>query len=52
MFDEILACLDGSQLAQEILPLAHGITAVTSTTLTLIRVVADAEELAEEESER
>jgi len=51
MFDEILACLDGSQLAQEILPLAHGITAVTSTTLTLIRVVADAEELAAEECE-
>jgi hypothetical protein len=50
MFDEILACLDGSQLAQEILPLAHGITAVTSTTLTLIRVVADAAELAAEES--
>lgn len=51
MFDEILACLDGSRLAQEILPLAHGITAVTSTTLTLIRVVADADELAAEECE-
>jgi len=51
MFDEILACLDGSQLAQEILPLAQGITATTSTTLTLIRVVGDADELAAEESE-
>jgi len=51
MFDEILACLDGSPLAQEILPLAQGITAATSTSLTLIRVVADADELAAEESE-
>jgi nucleotide-binding universal stress UspA family protein len=51
MFDEVLACLDGSQLAQEILPLAHGITAATSATLTLIRVVADADELAAEESD-
>ena len=51
MFDEILACLDGSSLAQEILPLAQGITAATRTTLTLIRVVADADELVAEESE-
>ena len=51
MFDEILACLDGSSLAQEILPLAQGIAAATSATLTLIRVVADADELAAEESE-
>jgi len=51
MFDEIIACLDGSSLAQEILPLAHGITAAAGTTLTLIRVVADADELAAEESE-
>ena len=51
MFDEVLACLDGSQLAQEILPLAHGITTATSATLTLIRVVADADELAAEETE-
>src|SRR3989304_23797 len=27
MFDEILACLDGSPLAQKILPLPHGRTA-------------------------
>ncbi len=51
MFDEILACLDGSPLAQEILPLAQGITAATSTSLTLIRVVADADQVAAEESE-
>ena len=51
MFDEILACLDGSQLAQEILPFARGITAAASATLTLIRVVADADELAAEESD-
>ena len=51
MFDEILACLDGSQLAQQILPLAHGITAAASATLTLLRVVADADELAAEESD-
>jgi nucleotide-binding universal stress UspA family protein len=51
MFDEVFACLDGSQLAQEILPLAHGITAAASATLSLIRVVADADELAAEESD-
>ncbi len=51
MFDEVLACLDGSQLAQEILPVAHGITAAASATLTLIRVVVDADELAAEESD-
>lgn len=51
MFDEILACLDGSRLAQKILPVAHGIAAATSATLVLIRVVADADELAAEESE-
>jgi nucleotide-binding universal stress UspA family protein len=51
MFDEVLACLDGSPLAQEVLPLAHGITVATSATLTIIRVVADADELAAEESE-
>ena len=27
MFDEILACLDGSSLAEKILPLARGIAA-------------------------
>ncbi len=51
MFDEILACLDGSPLAQEILPLAHGIATAASASLTLIRVVADTDELAAEECE-
>jgi nucleotide-binding universal stress UspA family protein len=51
MFDEILACLDGSSVAEEILPLAHGIAGASRTAMRLLRVVADAEELAAEENE-
>lgn len=51
MFDQILACLDGSPLAQKILPLAGGMTAAVGGALTLVRVVADADELSAEESE-
>jgi nucleotide-binding universal stress UspA family protein len=42
MFDEILACLDGSSLAEKILPLARGITLAKGGKLTLLRVVGDA----------
>jgi len=49
MFDEILACVDGSSLAEKILPLARGITAPGGGRLTLLRVVRDTAELAAEE---
>lgn len=49
MFDEILACLDGSSLAEKILPLARGIAAAKGGKLTLLRVVGDVAELATEE---
>lgn len=50
MFDEVIACLDGSSLAETILPLARGLTVTTGGTLTLLRVVADAAELSAEEN--
>ena len=50
MFDEVIACLDGSSLAETILPLARGLTATKGGTLTLLRVVADAAELSAEEN--
>lgn len=49
MFDEILACLDGSALAEKILPLARYLSGVKGGTLTLLRVVSDDAELAAEE---
>lgn len=50
MFKEILACLDGSSLAEKILPLARAMTAPTGGKLTFFRVVSDQAELAAEES--
>jgi nucleotide-binding universal stress UspA family protein len=49
MFDDIIACLDGSSLAEKILPLARGITAATGGRLTLLRIVQDTDEFAAEE---
>jgi nucleotide-binding universal stress UspA family protein len=49
MYDEIMACLDGSPLAEKILPLARGLTASTGGRLTLLRVVEHMDELAGEE---
>lgn len=49
MFDEIIACLDGSSLAESILPLARGLVAPREGRLTLLRVVQDSDELATEE---
>ena len=49
MFDEILVCLDGSSLAEKILPLARGIAAAKGGKLTLLRVVADLTQLTSEE---
>jgi nucleotide-binding universal stress UspA family protein len=50
MFDEIIVCLDGSPLAEKILPLAQGIASAKSSTVILLRVVGDSEELSAEES--
>lgn len=49
MFEEIVACLDGSPLAEKILPLARGLTAPRGGQLTLLRIVQDTAELAAEE---
>lgn len=50
MFDEIIVCLDGSSLAETILPLARAVTKPSRGKLTLLRVVGDQAELAAEES--
>jgi nucleotide-binding universal stress UspA family protein len=49
MFDEVIVCLDGSSLAEKILPLARGIATAKGGKLTLLRVVEDVGELAAEE---
>ncbi len=50
MFDEILACLDGSPLAETILPLARGLADAARARLTLVRVAVDSQEVATGES--
>jgi nucleotide-binding universal stress UspA family protein len=49
MFSEIIACLDGSSLAEKILPLAHAMSAPKGKRVTLLRVVQDTAELETEE---
>jgi len=49
MLDEIIACLDGSPLAETILPLARGLAETGEKNLALLRVVENVEELASEE---
>ncbi len=44
MFDQILACLDGSPLAETILPLARGLASAAKARLTLIRALIDGDE--------
>ena len=46
MFNEIFVCLDGSPLSEKILPLAHGMATQVGARVTLLNVVAGAEELA------
>ena len=41
MFDEVIVCLDGSSLAEKIIPLARGIAAAKDGRLSLLRVVED-----------
>ena len=50
MFDQIIVCLDGSPLAEKILPLAQGITSAKGSTVILLRVVGDSEGLSAAES--
>ena len=50
MFDEILVCLDGSAIAEKILPLAQEIASRKGAKVILLRVVADSKELLTEES--
>lgn len=49
MFEEVIVCLDGSSLAEAILPLARAVSAKAGGKLTLLRVVGDAAELVAEE---
>jgi nucleotide-binding universal stress UspA family protein len=50
MFDQIFVCLDGSPLAERILPLAQGIASAKGSRVVLLRVVRDSEELSAKES--
>jgi nucleotide-binding universal stress UspA family protein len=49
MHNEVIACLDGSTRSETILPLARAIAKPMHAALTLLRVAADADELAAEE---
>jgi nucleotide-binding universal stress UspA family protein len=50
MFDEILVCLDGSPVAENILPLAQQIALAKKARVILLRVVGDSNELSVEEN--
>jgi nucleotide-binding universal stress UspA family protein len=50
MIEEVVACLDGSPFAEQILPLAHCVAAGKSVPLTIVRVVAEPEEFSAEEA--
>jgi nucleotide-binding universal stress UspA family protein len=50
MLAEILVCLDGSPLAERILPLAQRIACAKGATVILLRVLGNSEELSAEES--
>lgn len=50
MINEILVCLDGSSLAEKILPLAQGITSSEGAVLTVLRVVTDSDQMSRAES--
>lgn len=49
MFDELVVCLDGSSLAEKIIPLARGLTQVAEGKLIFLRVVQDPAEISTEE---
>lgn len=50
MFDEILACLDGSPLAETILPLARSLASAARARLTLVRTIVESDQIAADES--
>ena len=50
MINEILVCLDGSSLAEKVLPLARGIAYATGAILTGVKVVRDSDQIARAES--
>jgi nucleotide-binding universal stress UspA family protein len=50
MINEILVCLDGSALAEKIVPLARGIAYATGAILTGVKVVRDSDQLSRAES--
>ena len=50
MFDQVIVCLDGSSLAEQIIPLARGLTRATAGKLIFFRVVEDPAEMSAEES--
>src|SRR5262245_44012577 len=50
MFDQIFVCLDGSPLAEKILPLAQTIAGSKGSSVVLLKVVENSEELLAEES--
>jgi nucleotide-binding universal stress UspA family protein len=50
MFDKIFVCLDGSPLAEKVLPLARAVAKATGATMALLRVVKDHGEMSAEES--
>jgi nucleotide-binding universal stress UspA family protein len=49
VFDELIVCLDGSSLAEKIIPLARSLTLTTGGKLIFLRVVQDAVEMGAEE---
>jgi nucleotide-binding universal stress UspA family protein len=49
VFDEVIVCLDGSSLAEKIIPLARGLTQATAGKLIFLRVVQDPAEIWGEE---
>jgi hypothetical protein len=50
MINQIMVCLDGSPLAERILPLAKAIASAECATLTLLRVVKDSAEVSRQEN--
>ena len=49
MFEHLIVCLDGSSLAEQIIPLARGLTQATAGKLIFIRVVQDPAEMSTED---
>lgn len=49
MFEQVIVCLDGSSLAEQIIPLARGLTRATAGKLIFLRVVQDPAEMSTEE---